>query len=835
MIEPISMSAVSWMLGAVGSGMANEAGRRAHELLGNLAARVTGRQVRAPAGHTEWDTLGRTLYEAALRDAAHARSLAALVDLVGTTLPGPCERTSAPAPLPPGVRSFTDRKDPMRRLTREASRTPDGRPRRVLVHGREGIGTSALAVQWAREHAKEFPGRALRVDLRGDGAGVGRDPAVALRSLLCGLGVAEEDLPPSADARTAYAHRLLEDRRMVLILDHAQSAAQVRPLLSGAPGVFTIVVARRPLPGLDAALVPVEPLTDRDATLLLKAVAGKAAVAAAGTRLPALLSRCAGSPYALHAAADGLLTAAAAPAEDIPEQQAVEGAGRAPEDQGPPAPRPNPGTAVVLEPGDGPSGEGDSMYDDPVRSGAEDAYARLPEDSARCYRLWALRSWHPLRPASAAAIADIPEDEAARLLAQLAQRQLLEGPEARPRSSGHQATDDGYHYREGVRRHAAAAAAREDGLAACARAVLRAVAHFLDFAVHADLAALPERWHLGPAYATATPGRYPDRGAALTALVAELGNLVEAARAAAEFEDWEKVAQFGEASWAAQLKAGRHDETLPLLRIATRVAREHFPATRMAGRLHAQFGLGLVELREFQEAEEALLFAAGADRDAGHLRGQATAVESLGLLRLRQWRWQEAHDCFEEAGALWDRVGPGDDGFADLARARALLHRHRGRALRGLDELPASLAQSHTALASFRAIGDVYNAARTLTDLAETHLKADAPQAALPLVDEALAVLEPDQATHHITHLRALRAQCEGRRHSAELTATWCTPRPVRTVRPAVRSSVRDLPPASQACSALAYAPASAPRGLPVSRSRWPSRVRTVQAPGAVM
>jgi tetratricopeptide (TPR) repeat protein len=290
--------------------------------------------------------------------------------------------------------------------------------------------------------------------------------------------------------------------------------------------------------------------------------------------------------------------------------------------------------------------------------------------------------------------------------------------------------------------------------------VQRGIAHYLDFAVHADLAALPERWRLGPRYETATPDRYASRGAALTALVAEVGNLVEATRAAEEFEDWESVAQLCEASWSAQLKAGRHDELVPLLRIAGRVARERLPATRMAGRLHAQLALALVELREFEAAEEALRFAAEADRAAGHLRGRATAVESLGLLRLRQWRWREAHDCFDEAGTLWDLVGPDDDGFADQARARALLHRHRGRALRGLGDIAGSLAQSHTALASFKAIGDEYNAARTLTDLAETHLRSGAPGAALPLIDEALSALESHRADYHVSHLRALRAQC---------------------------------------------------------------------------
>jgi tetratricopeptide (TPR) repeat protein len=529
---------------------------------------------------------------------------------------------------------------------------------------------------------------------------------------------------------------------MVVILDHAQSAAQVAPLLTGAPGVFTIVVARRPFPdGLDAAPVPVGPLSDRDATVLLTALAGRQAVTAARRRLPAVLTRCAGSPYALHAAARSLLAT-----------------GTAPESGPAAAPDPaDPGT-----PGTVPPPQGAAMPHDPVSAAAEDAYARLPGDAARCYRLWALRPWSPLRPELAAAVADVPQDEAVRLLAVLAACGLLDGPggagdgdRGDPAGTG---PADGYRYRDAVRAHAEAAAFREDGLAACTRAVRRGVEHVVRAAVAADAAALPHRWHVSRRYDDAGQDRCPDEGAALAALVAELPNVVEAARAAADFEDADTVAVLAEASWSAQLKAGRHDEVLPLLRLAARTAHEHGLAPRAAGRVHAQLGLALTELGDHTAAESAFRDAAEADRAAGHLRGQATAVESLGLLRLRQWRWQEAADCFAQADAVWDGVGPGDDGFADLPRARALLQRHTGRALRGLGDLTASLARSHTALASFRALGDTYNAARTLTDLAETRLEAGAPQDALPLIDEALALL-PAEAAPHVRYLRSLRAQ----------------------------------------------------------------------------
>lgn len=82
-------------------------------------------------------------------------------------------------------------------------------------------------------------------------------------------------------------------------------------------------------------------------------------------------------------------------------------------------------------------------------------------------------------------------------------------------------------------------------------------------------------------------------------------------------------------------------------------------------------------MRRWDEAEPEALAAARDEQAAGHVRGHASAVEFLGLLRLWQWRFEEAYDCFEEAYGLLDGIGPDDEGATDLPRARALLERHR--------------------------------------------------------------------------------------------------------------------------------------------------------------
>ncbi|MFI6649416.1 tetratricopeptide repeat protein [Streptomyces sp. NPDC050529] len=723
MLDPISLSAVSavtTVLGAVGSGMANEAGKWAWESTGGFVRRIAGREVPAPTTPDELDDVARMMADRFRNDPQLAASWSAFAARmnggVRGTGGGAAFGSGRPS-LPVPTRFFTDRKEALKTLDREASRRADGTPRLALVHGAEGMGTSELAVHWGTRQAARFPDGQLHTDL---GASFGpegvREPGTALRDLLRQLGVPDEEMPTSAAQLSEFFRRCVADRKLLIILDHAHSAAQVRPLLTSAPAVFMIVVARNPFPGLDAVRVPVGPLTDKDAVRLLAELLDKPALAEARAALPSVLARCGGSPYALRAAAPRL-------------------------------------TAPV---------SAGSAGDDPVRGAAEDTYRLLDPATARLYRLMAVRAWPAFDAASAADVTGATPEDAAAHLEKLANVLLLECT----------AAADGrarYHYRAAVRRHAEAVAVREDGIAGCSAAMARMLTRYVDLSTSAAHQALPESWRVPAPSAAHGPRTYGSRGEALDALIAEAGNLVQAVRCAEEAGDPASAVRICRSLWPLQLKAGHHEMLLPALRIGARLADAHWPGTAEAGSLHAQLAHTLTELRRWEDAETEVLAAARAEEASGHRRGHASATEFLGLLRLRQWRWQEAYACFDEAATVLDAMLPTDEGTADVPRAQALLERHRGRALRGMGRTGESRERLETALRYFRGHGDTYNTARTLTDLAETHLDMSETGAARPLIEEAIMTLDGQSAEYHVAYLRGMRERCtaEERRDTA--------------------------------------------------------------------
>lgn len=221
---------------------------------------------------------------------------------------------TVPSGLPPAVAGFVGRERELAALDRMLADREHGAANLLAaVTGTAGVGKSALAITWSNRVAHNFPDGALYASLRGfDSERAPLSPGEVLTGFLKNLGVAADGIPVEVDDRAALYRSLLAEQRVLILLDDARDAAQIRPLLPGGPGSMVLVTSRNRLDGLvvrsGARVLPLETLPVESAVQLLDraGVPGRAADEPAAARRLAEL--CGGLPLALRIAAARLAT-----------------------------------------------------------------------------------------------------------------------------------------------------------------------------------------------------------------------------------------------------------------------------------------------------------------------------------------------------------------------------------------------------------------------------------------------------------------------------------------------------------------------------------------------
>ncbi len=170
------------------------------------------------------------------------------------------------------------------------------------VAGAGGIGKTALAVHAAHRVRQRFPDGQLYVDLRGTGTSP-VDPADALARLLRDLGVPADTVAADVDERAARYRSVLTGRRVLIVLDDAAGADQVRPLIPGDRGCCVLVTSRALLTDLAGAHhVSLDVLSDEDAAELFAQIVGRSRADAEPQATADVLAACAGLPLAIRIA-----------------------------------------------------------------------------------------------------------------------------------------------------------------------------------------------------------------------------------------------------------------------------------------------------------------------------------------------------------------------------------------------------------------------------------------------------------------------------------------------------------------------------------------------------
>ncbi|MEU6677958.1 BTAD domain-containing putative transcriptional regulator [Streptomyces sp. NPDC046925] len=336
--------------------------------------------------------------------------------------PEPAAAVVRPAQLPATVPDFTGRASFVSELS-EILSAAEGRVMAVsALAGIGGVGKTTLAVHVAHVARTYFPDGQLYVDLQGAGARAA-EPETVLGAFLRALGTPDSAIPDSLEERAALYRSVLDGRRVLVVLDNARDAAQVRPLLPGMEGCAALVTSRIRMVDLAGAhLVDLDVMSPEEALLLFTRIVGEERVQSERKAALDVVAACGFLPLAIRIAASRLAarrtwTVSTLAAKLADERRRLD----------------------ELQAGDL-----------AVKATFELGYGQLEPAQARAFRLLGLADGPDLSLAAAAAVLDLPQEETEDLLEMLVDTSLVES-----------AAPGRYRYHDLVRLYARACAERE--------------------------------------------------------------------------------------------------------------------------------------------------------------------------------------------------------------------------------------------------------------------------------------------------------------------------------------------------------------------------------------
>jgi tetratricopeptide (TPR) repeat protein len=678
---------------------------------------------------------------------------------------GPWSGIPRPTQLPADIGDFTGRETHVAHLcgllVGEGAVGSSGAVRVAVVNGAGGLGKTTLAVHAAHRVREEFPDGQLYVDLLGANAQPA-EPGEVLARFLRDLGVEGDKVPARDDERAALFRTQLTGRRVLILLDNARDAAQVRSLLPGSASCAVLVTTRNRTPDLvSTRFVDLNVLEDTEALALFSRIVGEERAAAEPDATAEVLVACAGLPLAIRICAARLAARR--------QWRIATLAGRL---------RNVHRRLDEL-----------SIGDLAVRASFQVSYGSLLKppvgvDPARVFRLLGLWQGTWIGQAAAAALVGAPEDDIADALETLVDANLLESP-----------APDWYRFHDLLRVYATERAQAEEPDAGQAEALARLLRWYLNTAQAAADTVSPHRYQVarGPAAGADSALVFGGVEEALAWYDDERANLATATRqaVAAGLHDvawrlpptlfpvfnrrsnWAECVTMHRVALESARKVGdRLGEAWVLNQLGFALAKmrdaEAFGHLAQALAIRREFGDTLGEAQTAIALGEGHLNIDGPGQDAlRYMRQAADLLEPMGAISLRcvalnnvgevYFRLGDldaAAECYIEARDISREIGGYVEGHVLHNLGLVYLRLHR------LDEAVASFNE---ALAKHRAAGLLAGEASTLKDLAEARAQtgnlaeARASLAAAAKIFERIA--DRDQAAETASKLALLTVE----------------------------------------------------------------------------
>jgi tetratricopeptide (TPR) repeat protein len=577
-------------------------------------------------------------------------------------------RRPIPAQLPHDAAGFTGREPELAAL--ESITLAEGSRAVIIsaIDGVAGIGKTALAVHFAHRVAAAFPDGQLYVNLRGfDPDQPPLPPHDVLVRFLRALGTDPPQTPTDLDELAGVYRSLLSGRRVLIVLDNAATAKQIRPLLPGRAGCLALVTSRNRLSGVvardGAQRLTLDVLPPAEAVALLARVIGSERVAAEPDAAYALARLCGWLPLALRISGDRAAAHRHFKLADLVDELTHE------HDR-----------LDIL------SADEETTQ---VRAVFSWSYRALPSEQARAFRLLSLHAGQDISAAAAATLIGATISETRQLLANLTGGHLLEET-GRGR----------YQFHDLIRVYAAECAQiseSESHRTAAIRRLLTWYLHTADafsriFNPNSRLVPLdPPEPACGPLDFT-TPRLASDWAKA------EFSNLISIAGQAAAIDDDPIGWQVAIALMPLFDLYRRMTDFLPVLHSALTTARrlgDRAAEARCLTCLGEAYVRADCPARTAEVCQQALVIF----DEIGDLAGRWAAWHDIGLSLLELERFSEAMSCFQQAL---------------IAARQTANHRSEGLSLTGL-----GVVYQH--LESYDAAIDLHSKALAL--LAETHNK----------------------------------------------------------------------------------------------------------------